>query len=717
MLAEAHLTSPGAAVGTIAYMSPEQASGEELDSRTDLFSFGAVLYEMATGSLAFSGQTSALVFDAILHRTPASPIRMNPALPAELERITNKALEKDRKLRYQSAAEIAVDLKRLRREIESGRSAVSVAAPGYSPAPQSSPSASRVGFLIPILAAVAAMIVAAIAWNFRPFQAPPRITRFTQITHDGSQKVSFGQTATTVLTDGPRLYIQENAHGRFVVAQVSASGGQTVPIAMNFANVDLDNLSPDRSEIVVGSFTGQEIDQPLFAVPTLGGSPRQLTSFPGQDVTWTLNGDLLVSRGNELVLVDRSGGTRTWLKFSDPRESAYWLRWSPDGKRLRFTLVRLTNNTIAEAPADGGSYRPILEHWHAGDDLSSGNWTPDGRLFVFTSQPSSNFGRADLWALQEKSDWWRKSSTEPLQLTAGPLNFYGPQPSLDGKTIFAIGEERRSELVRFDSSSRQFVPFLGGSSARAVYFSRDGQWVSYVSYPEGALWRCHADGSDRLQLTPPSLFVATARWAPNGRDLAVVAGVPGGALRLYLVAVSGGELRELNVAHNNAIDPTWAPDGSSIVFNDSFGPGHSAIRALKLSTLAVTDVPSSADLMDPQFSPNGKFLAATTVNGDRLALLDSSSRKWSNLISASVGFFLWSRDSSYIYFDNGYSGKQIISRVNVANGKVEKVLDLNDFRRVITPFETWFGLTPENEILLMHDTGSQEVYALELENP
>ena len=219
---EQHLTSPGSTLGTIAYMSPEQARGKELDARSDLFSFGAVLYEMATGTLPFRADSSAEIFKAILDATPAPAVRLNPAVPGELERIINKALEKDRNLRYQSATEVRADLQRLKRDTDSGRSAATIAASAASAefsavAGTSSSSAvasqkTRLGWKTWVATGggLALLIVAALIYlQSRPLPSP-KVSGYVPVTHDGSPKVSGRDRRRAALSS--RVHLRWSSH-------------------------------------------------------------------------------------------------------------------------------------------------------------------------------------------------------------------------------------------------------------------------------------------------------------------------------------------------------------------------------------------------------------------------------------------------------------------------------------------------------------------------
>ncbi len=716
VMTEAALTSPGAAVGTVAYMSPEQAAGEDLDARTDLFSFGAVLYEMSTARPAFSGNTSAMVFDAILHKAPVSPVRLNPDVPPELERIVGKALEKDRKLRYQTASEMVADLKRLRRQIDSGHVSSSSGFSAVATEPASSVSAvpvkPRSSAKLYAFGAAAVILLAILGYLFRPTLPPPRITGYTQITHDGQQKSFYGQATDTVLSDGPRLFIQENVNGRFVIAQVSASGGETVPMATPFTNVTPLNISPDKSELLIGSFTGAETDQPIWALPVLGGSPRRVSDLLGWDGTWLPNGNFLMARNNELLEVS-PGGTR---RFATLPDYSYWFRWSPDGQVLRFTVSEANGATsMWEVSSSGGTPHRVFPEL-TGTLHQKGSWTPDGNYFVFQVFRQNT---VDLWAVREKGDLFHKVDHRPVRLTSGPMSFNGAQPSADGKKIYAVGNQLRAELVRYDAKSGQFLPYLDGASIGDVSFSPDGQWLAYVTYPENILWRSRVDGTQKLQLTSSvPKYANMPRWSPDGKQIVFFGNDAEHLARLYVISADGGTPRMLAAGEFQAVRPSWIADGNSIVFLDTNGGGlNSTVKIFNLNTSQVTTVPDSKALFAPVASPDGRYLAGASIDGQALWLFDFNAGKWSELLKTNVGSTNWSADNKYIYFDNGLSENPAFYRVRVSDRKLERLADLKGFRRVVSGWLPWSGVTPDGAPLLLRDISSQEVYALDFEAP
>ncbi len=671
---EEHLTSPGSTLGTVAYMSPEQVRGKELDARTDLFSFGAVLYEMATGTLPFRGDTSGMVFDSILNRAPVSSLRINPEIPPKLEEIISKALEKDRTLRYQHATDTRTDLQRLKRDSDSGGISgrsdelTSVATSGGAGRSESLQWPRQ--WTIVLL--TAAIIVAAVLVEqvMRPVQ-PPKVSGYLQISNDRRPKISPFLSALTFMpmfTDGPRLYFLEIANGNFRLMQVSALGGDPIQFTNPVLVPVLFDISPDRSQLLVGSFTNS-MEMPIWIIPALGGSPRRVGGVLGDDAAWMPDGQKIVyAHENDLLVVQSQGGEPQKLVTLPGK--ARWLRWSPDGTRLRFTLndPKSNSNSLWEIAADGTRPHPILSGFNDPPAECCGNWTPDGRFFIFQSTKNN---RTHIFAIQEKAGLFRKVADGPIQLTAGPLNYYAPLPSADGKRLFVVGSQPRGELSRWDSKTQQFTPYLSGLSIEGLDFSRDGEWVAYVTFPEGSLWRSKADGSQPVQLTFPPMQVFLPRWAPDGKRIAFAATTPGRSQSIYLIPADGGKPEQVAKDQNNEVDVGWSSEGNQLVFGRGpSGASGSGIYLLNLNTHEKLALPGSEGLFSPRWSPDGHYIAAVTADNVSLRLFEVATQKWVDLARLPIGYPSWSRDSKSIFFDSG-GNEPAFYRVRISDRKVE----------------------------------------------
>ncbi len=704
-----HLTGVGSTLGTIAYMSPEQVRARELDTRTDLFSFGVVLYEMATGVTPFRAESTGLIFDAILNRVPLPPGQLHPDMPAELERIILRALEKDPDLRYQTAAEFREDLKRLKRELDSGRSLATSALPGAPVAARYAHPHRRWQTWVVVAASALIAIMAFLGYVLTRPVAPPRILRTVQLTNTNRPK-------SGVVTDGSRLYFIEGQSG---LSQTSVNGGETFPIPTSLEDTGFSNvfdISPDGSALLMNTAQGTSLDGPLWSVPVLGGSPRRLGSLEGHAGAWSPDGQRMAyCKGNEIFLANSDGSEPRRLLLAAGTSSD--LRWSPDGSILRFTLndPKTNNRSIWQVSADGGNLRPLLPGWNSTPNECCGKWTPGGRYFVFQAVRD---GTANLWALNERSGLFRSTPREPVQLTTGPMNVGNPVPSRDGKKFFAQGWQPRGELVRYDAKLRQFTPYLSGISAMGLDFSRDGEWVAYNDGSDGTMWRSKVDGTQKLQLVFPPMLAYLPRWSPDGKQLVFFGHPPGEPWQIYVVPVEGGSPELIYRSGTNSADPNWSPDGKSLVFGEnSLNNQGSAVFVLDLKTGKATKLPGSDGLFSPRWSPDGRYIAAITLDSLKLMLFDFITQEWTELANIFVAYPTWSRDARYLYFDGILDNQEAYFRVQISDRKLERLFSLKGFQAAGGAFGNWSGLAPDATPLLVRDASIQEIYAFDWETP
>jgi Tol biopolymer transport system component len=545
----------------------------------------------------------------------------------------------------------------------------------------------------------------------------------TQITRDGYAKVS-PYSYQSLWTDGSRIYFNEEVNGAWRVAQVSAQGGETLPVPTSVSTPAVCSLDPSRSNLLIQDLISQDPVLPFWIQPLLGGTARRLGNLRGNDGVYSPD-------GKHIVVIQETDFYQTNLDGSETRKLAsvpgvvIWPRFSPDGSLLRFTQLDLNfqNASIWEMRADGSGLQALLPDWNKPNNEVVGSWTPDGKYYIFQATRVGT-ANSNLWALSEKGGLFHRAKRQPIQLTSGPLDFYLPMPSPDGKKVYAIGVQLRAELTRYDSKARQFQPYLSSLWAEQLDFSRDGNWVAYVLYPEGTLWRSRLDGSERLQLTLPPVVVSATQWSPDGKRIAFLASTPGKPQKVFAVPAEGGVAEQLTAGETSDFAPSWSTDGKSIIYGQNpiwmagkFGT--MGIRVLDLKTRQVSTLPGSEGLWHPSLSRDGRYIAAVTSDQQGIVLYNNGTRKWDELTKGAVNCLAWSHDSQYLYFDNYPNRDTAIFRVRISDHKTERVLSLGDLRRAESAHLTapWMGLAPDDSLLLLRDTGTQEIYAFDVDFP
>ena len=686
--------------GTPGYMSPEQVRGLTTDQRSDIFSLGVVLYEMVTGKRGFKRATSADTMSAILHEEPEPISYLAPGVSPGLERVISHCLEKMPEQRFQSASDLAFALEAL--------SDPAVAA--LTGAPHGGKS-SRRGVPFAAAAGVAVLLAAGVLAYFLMRPPPvPTVSNYVQLTHDGQPKSLIG-------TDGARLYmaVGEGNSGSVTsagIAQMALSGGELQRLSILPAPGMVPvNLAPDGSSFLVIDGQGSPPRGPLFAIPVLGGSPRRLGETAGETAAWSPNVKMLVYSDLSSLFVAKADGTESGKVLTASGDIKN-VSWSADSSRLQFDVTESVGSRdhqlLWEASANGTGLHRMTPGWHDSDDECCGKWTADGEYFVFQSS-------GQIWALPRSGALFH-SQPEPIPLTSSPLSLSSPLPSKDGKKLFVVGQSYRGELTRYDAKSRQFSPFLGGISGEFVAFSKDGEWVAYVSYPEGSLWRSRLDGSSRQQLTYPPMYPVLPRWSPDGKKVLFFefAVSPEKPARIYEVAAEGGSPHQLMPNDGRQqLDPYWSPDGSKIVFGSQSNDPSSTIRILDLASHQVSNLPGSEGLFSPRWSPDGRYVTAFSGDSTRILLFRFDTGKWTELAQGNFGWLNLSHDGNYVYTLDSKNENAVV-RIRISDHKAEPVLDLKNFATA-GRYGGSVALTPDDSVLLLRNTGSQDVYSVDWE--
>ena len=671
-----NLTRTGAMIGTVSYMSPEQVRGEKLDSRTDLFSFGVVLYEMATGALPFPGDTSGAIFHAILERPPVPSVGLNPAISGELDQILSKCLKKDRELRYQSAAELLTDLNHLKRDTESKRHALP-AETGVRTAAQEKRRNFR--WVWGVAAGSAALLLLAFGWhwNSRPSAARHGALREKQLTRNPSENRTLG---ASISPDGKYLAFT-NAKGlHFSVIETGEMHDVMLPEELQ-TRLWFVRWFPDNQKLLLVANSETEGGE-IWLASIFGGTPRRLRSHSYSSEVSPQGSHIafISGHGHEIWVMGPEGQNPKKVLASE-KETFEAVTWSPSGNRLAFIKSGEKRNggSIETVALEGGQPHAVLTDGR----LSTGEWPPilwlsdgrlifemeeatgepDGNLWELMTDPQSGAARGDKTKITDADGVYfcsLSSSAEKKQLVAlkthyrddvyvGELKEKGtrldaprriaPSDSQDfpaawfpgGKiVVFNSNRSGKYQIYR-QSPERDSAELLVQSpeDARAGDFSPDGTWILYWAHPHSVtdaptstvkLMRMAVNGGSTEQIAEFPLLdfeTTTELHCPRrGSSPCVVSRWEQGELIFYALDPLHGQGNPVfrTKLERPGVDWDLSPDGSLIAMQ-------SAIREMRLvdlrnGTERLLQVPQGWDIWSLSWDAEGKgvFVAAQTMS-------------------------------------------------------------------------------------------------------